>query len=257
MTDLLDGATTVPLSAPVNLRNLAGTPIDGGVIGPRFALRTDDLATITSDVADDLVADGLTAVIDLRSWDEVAATGRGPLANRPVTYHHIPLMASIAAPTGGGAFPAQAEFAEMYVAMVETAAAGIVQALGVIATTPGTAGFHCAAGQDRTGVLAASLLLALGAQPEQIVEDYAKTGENSAAIMLRLAPVMGPLLARAGLDLEALTEGSKQVEFSDAPIRGLLETLTARYGDPLTPLRRAGLTDSLIEQLRVRALQDA
>ncbi|WP_425295575.1 tyrosine-protein phosphatase, partial [Nocardia abscessus] len=36
--------------------------------------------------------------------------------------------------------------------------------------------FHCAAGKDRTGVLAAVLLDAVGVPPEAIAVDYALTG---------------------------------------------------------------------------------
>ena len=72
------------LSAPVNLRDLGGIPIDGGVLREGLAIRTDDLAYVTTDVAAQLVAAGLTAIIDLRSPLEVSVTGRGPLAEYPV-----------------------------------------------------------------------------------------------------------------------------------------------------------------------------
>lgn len=69
-----------------------------------------------------------------------------------------------------------------YADMVDRSAAEIVTALGIIAHAPGATAFHCAAGRDRTGVLAAMLLLALGASDEDIVADYARTDENLAAI---------------------------------------------------------------------------
>jgi protein-tyrosine phosphatase len=244
------------LSAPVNLRDLGGIPVPGGAVRAGFALRADDLSIVTDVVADELVADGLRSVIDLRSADEVAHTGRGPLGARTaVNYHHIPLMATIGEASDDGVdIPDQRSFATFYARMFEGAAPQIVSALAVIAYSPGTVAFHCAAGQDRTGVLAASILLALGADEDDIVADYARTGENSAAIMRRIAPIMAPLMARFGLDLDDAARAAARQEFSPAPMRELLVVLNQRHGDPLVPLRSAGLTDSLIARLRGRAV---
>lgn len=240
------------LSAPVNLRDLGGTPIAGGTLRHGFAIRADDLSTVTDAAADELVAGGLRAVIDLRSSGELALTGRGPLGARAsVSYHHLPLMADIGEAAGIARIPRQHEFGAMYLHMVDTAAPQIVTALAIIAHAPGATAFHCAAGQDRTGVLAASLLLALGAEPETIIADYARTGQNSAAIHARIAPTIRPLMERLGFDLESAATSA----FSDAPMRSMLRALADRHGDPLAPLRSAGLTEALIERLRVRALE--
>ncbi|MFE7506240.1 tyrosine-protein phosphatase [Promicromonospora sp. NPDC057488] len=250
------------LSAPVNLRDLGGIAVDGGVVRPGFALRADDLALVTDDVARALVDDGVRAIIDLRSTDELGVTGRGPLGTHSnVSYHHVPLLADIGqAADGAGTRPPGAEmmdqtrFGRMYLRMYEGAAPQIVTALAIIAHAPGAVAFHCAAGQDRTGVLAASLLLALGADRDDIVADYVRTGENSAAIMARIAPVMRPLMSRFGIELDAAALAAVSTEFSDAPMRELFAMLTERHGDPLAPLRAAGLTDGLVAQLRARAL---
>lgn len=249
--------STIPgleLSAPVNLRDLAGIPIEGGVIQPGFAIRTDDLSYVTEEAAAQLVGQGLSAIIDLRSKDETVLTGRGPLANTAVTYHHLPFLSSIDEDVKPGGTFNQAAFAQMYVRMFDRAAANIVSALGIMAHTPGASAFHCAAGQDRTGVLAASLLLALGASHEDIIADYVRTGENSSAIQARIRPVIGVLMARLGIDLDAMAQAAARTEFSDVPMRALLSGLAERHGDPLVPLRAAGLTDALIQRLRERAL---
>lgn len=276
----------LPLSAPVNLRDLGGVPVAGGTVREGFAIRADDLAIVTEADAQRLVDGGLRAVVDLRSGDEVGLTGRGPLGAQPtVTYHHVPFLANIgqaadgsagagrtaAADAAGGAGVAggagrlpdgtaaadlldQSRFGRMYLRMYEDAAPQIVTALAIIAHAPGAVAFHCAAGQDRTGVLAASLLLALGAQEDDIVADYARTGESSAAIMVRIAPLMEPLMRRFGLDLDEAARAAVRTEFSEVPMRELLAALTERHGDPLAPLRAAGLTDGLVARLRERAL---
>ncbi|GAA2226779.1 tyrosine-protein phosphatase [Promicromonospora sukumoe] len=265
--------TSIPaltLSAPVNLRDLGGIPVDGGVVRPGFALRADDLALVTDDVARGLVDGGVRAIIDLRSTDELGVTGRGPLGTHSnVSYHHVPLLADIgqaADQSAGtaGAHPAavaemmdQTKFGRMYLRMYEGAAPQIVTALAIIAHAPGAVAFHCAAGQDRTGVLAASLLLALGADQDDIVTDYVRTGENSAAIMARISPVMRPLMSRFGIELDEAALAAVSTEFSAEPMRELFAALTERHGDPLAPLRAAGLTDGLVAQLRARALRPA
>ncbi len=245
--------TTIELSAPVNLRDLGGIPITGGVLRDGLAIRTDDLAYVTEAVAESLVADGLTAIIDLRSPLEASITGRGPLADYPISYHHLPLMADITAAPHEGGFSHEG-MGRMYLGMLQSAAPQLVTALNVIAHTPGTTAFHCAAGRDRTGVLAAMLLVVLGADDDDIITDYARTGENMAAIMERNRPVMGAMWQAIGFDLEepdttGLMEGSM-----DVSMRIVLDTLRAEHGDVLAPLRAAGLSDDTIARLRAKAL---
>jgi len=246
----------IPLSAPANLRDLAGIRIAGGEIRPGFALRADDLSTIDEATAAALVEGGLASVIDLRSRREVEHTGRGPFAGHPVTFHHMPFLTDVADASADGEDGLdQATYGTMYIRMFESAAPLIVQSLAIIAASNGAAAFHCAAGQDRTGVMAASLLIALGADREAIVADYVRTGENKPALMARLAPVMGALLAGAGFEID-IDEAARQAMddgFSPEPMEALLDHLAATHGSPLDALRAAGLTDGLITALRERA----
>lgn len=244
------------LSAPVNLRDMGGIPIAGGTVREGFAIRADDLALADEATATNLVDGGLAAIIDLRSAGEFANTGRGPLGRMRVAYHHLPFMNAVGSSSRvpGSDVLDQSTFAAMYIRMYEAAAARIVASLAVIATAPGTTAFHCAAGQDRTGVMAASLLLALGAEDDAIVEDYARTAANSSAIMSRLAPVMKPMMEALGIELDEAARASMRKEFSPEPMRGLLHHLNTSYRDPLEPLRQAGLNDALIAMLRERAL---
>lgn len=250
-----DATIDIELSAPVNLRDLGGIPIAGGVLRSGFAIRTDDLSTASTEAVTALVDGGLAAVIDLRSPLEVALTGRGPLAGHAVTYHHLPLMASI-----GEAMPKEkpsldpAAMGELYVGMAESAAPQLVTALNVIAYAPGATAFHCAAGRDRTGVLAAFLLLILGAGDDDIVTDYARTGPNMVAIMERTRPVIGTMMARLGIEFDGASAASLTDEPMGASMRILLARLRERHGDALAPLRAAGLSDDTIGRLRARAL---
>ncbi|MFD2795868.1 tyrosine-protein phosphatase [Promicromonospora vindobonensis] len=253
----------VELSAPVNLRDLGGISITGGVLRHGLAVRADDLSIVTEAAARELVDGGLTAVIDLRSPEEVAITGRGPFAGYPVAYHHLPLIPNVsdsmsASMPKGVPVIDHTAMGQMYVGMVEGAAPQLVTALNVIAHAPGATAFHCAAGRDRTGVLAAVLLLVLGATDDDIVTDYARTGANMTAIMERTRGSMGVLLLRLGLDVDAQRSAVVESDGQDGPMetsmRILLATLRERHGDALGPLRAAGLGDDTIARLRQRAL---
>ncbi|MCW4385370.1 tyrosine-protein phosphatase [Salinibacterium sp. SYSU T00001] len=246
----------IQLSSPVNLRDLGGTAIEGGIMREGLAVRADDLSVITETDAAALVERGLTAVIDLRSTFEVSMTGRGPLASQPVAYHHLPLLADIGegmAGRGPAAFTHEA-MGHSYVRMVDGAASQLATALTIMSLSPGATAFHCAAGRDRTGVLAALLLVSLGATDDEIVADYSRTEQNMAAIQKRIRPMMGAMLAQFGFDIDEMTAFAESKEPMAVSMRILLDGLRERHGDPLSPLRAAGLGDETIARLRARAL---
>lgn len=242
------------LSTPVNLRDLGGIPVAGGVIAEGFAIRSDDLSTIPAYTAQELVDGGLRSVIDLRSRNEVQVTGRGPLLDQPVSYHHVPFMSTLGVPKTAGLQPGQIpDMGEFYPGLFETAAPQIVSALAIMAHAPGAVAFHCAAGRDRTGVLAAALLLALGADDDAIVADYELTHPNTAAIMQRTRPNLRQVMLAAGFDIDASAHLAQHDPGADDAMRVTLRRLRDRYVDPLTPLVAAGLNDRLVGQLRERA----
>ncbi|WP_431712029.1 tyrosine-protein phosphatase [Glutamicibacter uratoxydans] len=249
--------TEHPLSAPANLRDLGGIAIAGGLLRQGLAIRTDDLSLVTGEVAEELVANGLTAIIDLRSIEEVQVTGRGPLGGQAVSYHHIPLMGKMSESLSGDSPTLTHEsMGQMYLNLVERASSQLVTALNVIAYSPGTTAFHCTAGRDRTGVLAASLLLVLGASDADIVADYSLTGPNMPGVGQRTRSVLGPLMRKLGFDLDKLSaEGNLHKEGMEVSMQFLLEQLRTKYTDPLTPLRIAGLSEDTIAQLRRRAAE--
>lgn len=245
-------------SAPANLRDLGGIPVAGGVVRRGLAIRADDLSLTPREDAEALIADGLAAVIDLRTTAEVRNTGRGVFGELPVAYHHLSLMSALGT-RGPGARVDPRDAVSMggfYADLAEAAADRIVTALAILAVTPGATAFHCSAGKDRTGVLAAAFLLALGASDEAVVADYELTGANSEAIGRRMRPVLAAVLAEHGIK-DAMTAAAGERQFSGVAMETMLATLRRRHGDPLQPLRDAGLTDGLVATLRRRAVAPA
>jgi hypothetical protein len=71
---------------------------------------------------------------------------------------------------------------EGYVSMADEGGWAIGRAVGLLARPDALpAVFHCTAGKDRTGILAAIVLSAVGVRDEDIVDDYMLTGESRAA----------------------------------------------------------------------------
>ena len=68
--------------------------------------------------------------------------------------------------------------ADEYMRILREERTGILQALRACAEAEGGVLFHCAVGKDRTGVLAALLLMIAGAEDEVIVRDYGRSYDN-------------------------------------------------------------------------------
>ncbi len=165
-----------------NFRDLGGYRLgDGRTIRFGKLFRADGLYRATDRDVDTFDALGLRTVIDLRSSGELADNGAFPVAKHPVAFHHLPILdvtwAEEERPTFLDDERGTIDFLLWaYREMLERGGDRVAQALQVLALPESMpAVFHCAAGKDRTGVLAAVLLGALGVDDEVIVRDYALT----------------------------------------------------------------------------------
>lgn len=117
----------------------------------------------------------LRAVVDLRRYGELAheSVDWGALG---VRYFHCPLSNTDAS-TWSLRYP-------QYLENRPERVVAAIRALIDPANHPVL--FHCAAGKDRTGVIAAMLLDLLGVGTDSIVSDYLQTGEVLVAILDRM-----------------------------------------------------------------------
>lgn len=121
---------------------------------------------------------GLRTVVDLRRGAE-ASCECVDWAEHGVRYHRWPL-------TSSDADAWQARYSSYLEHRPET----VVAAVDQIARSAGhPVLFHCAAGKDRTGVVAALLLSVLGVAREQIVSDYMLSAPSVTAVLDRLASI--------------------------------------------------------------------
>jgi protein-tyrosine phosphatase len=177
----------IGLAGAYNFRDLGGYPTANGRItrwGRLF--RSDTLHELTDADVAVLRSLGLATVVDLRTSRELERTGRGPLAAEPVAFRHLSVIRdgegeAMAAPAQPGE-----ELSTRYLWYLESGREPLVEALSLAADPDHLPlVFHCAAGKDRTGVLAALVLDILGVEPQVIVADYVITAGRMELILAR------------------------------------------------------------------------
>lgn len=167
----------VPLDGCFNFRDLGGYPTAAGrFVRAGMLYRSDGLHRLSATGQKAFAGLGVVTVIDLRTAGEVAERVWRPPSGWPGQLLHLPLRDST--PVWESYDPEQLAgegFAVVhYLETAQQGAAALREVLTVLAE-PGRlpAVFHCAAGKDRTGIVAAVLLTLLGVPAEVVAQDYA------------------------------------------------------------------------------------
>jgi protein-tyrosine phosphatase len=173
-----DPRRLVRLDAVHNFRDLGGYPArDGAVTRWRTLFRSDGLYRLTVDDRETVRGLGLATVIDLRSQAELDERGRFPHEQLPVDFLHLPVIDTTWEHYADAADMEAVAFLTMaYTEMLEVGwqrFAAAIHALARPSALPAV--FHCAAGKDRTGLLAALVLSAIGVPRLVVLHDYALT----------------------------------------------------------------------------------
>jgi protein-tyrosine phosphatase len=161
-----------------NVRDLGGLlATDGSEVRWRMLFRADGLHRLSPAGTALLHELGVTTVIDLRTAEELETRGRVPEIPSMAAYHHLPLFDMLPDASVMEEWEDPLALGRHYADLAEQGAPAIAQALSILS---GAAAypvvFHCAAGKDRTGVLAALVLGLLGVPDDQIADDYAASG---------------------------------------------------------------------------------
>jgi hypothetical protein len=238
-------ARILALTGAYNFRDLGGYPTtDGGYTRWHRLFRSDSLHELTEDDISVLRGLPLSSVIDLRTPTEVERTGRGRLADEPLHYVNLSVTVQEGGETQAAPTEFQADLADRYLWYLDVGA----QNLAVALTTIGDPSrsplvFHCAAGKDRTGVLAALLLDILGVTRDAIIADYALTESRMTFIMARLRkdPAVGDRVDELPAHLFAV---------SPATIERFLDLLYEQHGGAYSWALRAGVGEETLASMR-------
>lgn len=236
------------IAGAYNIRDLGGYATrTGDATAWRAFVRADSLHNVMHEGQAELRRYGVNTVIDLRTPGGVAKYPN-PLRSFPdVTYRHIAVVDDSKLPGGSGpAMPAS--LAELYRMLLEEAQPALGEIFATMAAAqPGTLLFHCTAGKDRTGLVAALLLELAGVERPVVLKDYCASAANLAPLYAEYRRAMAEQMSP---DERARFEqflGSDSLTMASA-----LSYLDRRYGGAATYLRRAGLDDAQLARLTSR-----
>jgi protein-tyrosine phosphatase len=240
-------ARVLGLDGAYNVRDLGHLPVRGGrATRCGLVYRADSLDWLTPDDRH-LLFDTLSVgtVIDLRTLREAGGDGRSDARLLPgVRTLSIPLIPDEEMELEP--FPAgdPAAIGEHYVGYLDgggVEARAVLEAIAESVDAGSPVLFHCAAGRDRTGVVAALVLLILGVTRSAVIADYLESNRDAERLSLRLS--RNPMYAHHERVGPTITRVDRRA------IVRFLELLRTRYGDALSWARYAGVSDDTIATL--------
>jgi protein-tyrosine phosphatase len=232
---LVDPRRIVQLDAVHNFRDLGGYPArDGLVTRWRLLFRADGLYRLTDGDIEVIRALGLRTVIDLRTHEELAERGTFPHQAIEVNFTHHPVIDTTWELSEHLDKSAHDFLTWAYRDILRVGSLTIGRAITDLAA-PGAlpAVFHCAAGKDRTGVLAALVLSSLGVPRSVVLADYGLTAGAMERMRVwaareypELAEKMGdtPTAFLAALP-EALGEVLAEVEVAHGSVEAFVRSI--------------------------------
>jgi protein-tyrosine phosphatase len=235
-----------------NVRDVGGLPLrGGGRTRSGVLLRSAALRAVTPGDVTRLVDDfGLRLVLDLRSPREIERDGPSAVARAGVETVELTFIGAsreILPEAGDTTDPVLRN----YLGYLSDHPANVAEGVRRLAAEDaGPTLVHCAAGKDRTGVLVAMVLDAVGVEREAVIEDYVLSATQVEAIFRRRAEVLGepvpddvdvhkPRAEVMVAVLDHLDEGYAREPGAGGPDGGAAGWLRAN-----------GLTDADLERLR-------
>lgn len=240
----LHAARFVALGGTLNTRDLGGLPVNGtGLTRSGVFYRSDIPMRLTEADFRRLRELGLRTVIDLRQPYELDRDPNDLARVAGIDYRNIEIWGRIDAAQAQPADPF--DITAFYVRALDHAGDSFVHVMRVLAEAEGAALFHCTAGKDRTGLVAALLLEVVGVDRTTIIEDFALTHD-------RIDPLRERLLADA--ERRGIPRADFQRLLGATPdlIGPALTHLDERFGGAAAYLRDHGLEEEAVGKLRLK-----
>jgi protein-tyrosine phosphatase len=163
-----------------NFRDLGGHKARGGrTIARGRVYRSAELVNISQPDCERLTKEiGLVSIIDLRSELERKRHGIGPLSKIKIQHYHVNMITDDDRAADAVRYKNITDIGDFYLSIIckNEFALLVVKTLEIIAETQNhPLVVHCAVGKDRTGLVSAFLLSALGVSDEDIIADYIKS----------------------------------------------------------------------------------
>jgi protein-tyrosine phosphatase len=255
------GLRVIELEGSFNFRDLGGYPTnEGKKVKKGMLYRSGNLSRLTE--ADKLIVTqlGIKKICDLRGHDEVALFPDPVLED--AKWHHTPILSD---ERMMGQVGDQADFAdelrktkpgELLLTLnknVVSFKSALQKLFEVLLEEPDQPLlFHCMAGKDRTGAVAAIILNMVGVPRELIEEDYLFTNQTLEQMSEHFDAIGYNHLPNIDQEvLDALFEARKEY------IHALFDELDAKYGSiELYAKELLGLTSEDIDILKEHLLED-
>ncbi|MFE4470226.1 tyrosine-protein phosphatase [Leifsonia sp. NPDC056824] len=167
-------AARIPVNGTYNFRDAGGYPVPEGAVRRGKLFRSDALARLGAEGRRSLRELGARVVVDLRDEFETQAMP-DDVDGLDLRRVHLPVFEG----SGNSASMIGITLAGLYEKILLQHRDVVVSALREIADTGDDAVIvHCTAGKDRTGIVVALALSAVGVDRETVVADYAATQAN-------------------------------------------------------------------------------
>jgi protein-tyrosine phosphatase len=185
-------------------------------------------------------------VVDLRSRPEVAAVPDVPMDG--VAMVGVPLLQGRQDAPAGIDLLRLPPLTQLYASLLEENADDLVTVLATLAQADGPTVVHCAAGKDRTGVVSALALAAVGMDRESIVADYALTESRLTGPWEQLQ------VARLQAHGVEVSESLRELMVGSPPeaMEATLQVLEERFGGARQYLLDAGLGQEGLDALQAK-----
>ena len=203
-------------------------------------VRSDSIAHLTPVGREAMIAYGVTTVIDLRTDAELQRAPNPCADNAGLAYRHLPLIDD----SGMDGLSELSGMFERYLWMLDERPEAFRSIFETVAAADGAVVFHCFAGKDRTGLVAAMLLSVAGVPNEAIAADFAETDTQLALRYQEWLAAAAP---------ERRSEMREELSCPPDRILGVLDHLNQRWGGVQGYMKAAvGLSQGSIDQLSAK-----